>query len=195
MRVSTFLTDPDNKYNRSLLEPYEVILFIIAVIGICFDQYWMVFLFMIIIIFFRDFFRKKEFQRKGAGRTLTESLIFDTDKILIGSQKFDLNSLNKLTIRIWNYDGERYTPLGRGNQIQKGIDNTLEFEVNGNKYKFTFYLQSELIKTELGNLFKTWYRNGIVFQEFDRTGKTYGLQQLNYKQIQEFKRLIVENKV
>lgn len=177
MPVSTFITNPDNQYNRVLLDPYELILLVIGIIGIYFDQTWLVVVCILVYMFGGNMFGIKEYQRKGDGRTLMEDLIFETDKIIIGVTEVDLKTLKNLKIQVWDYDGERVRIVG-GTRIRlaKGIENVLEFEINGVKYSRTFYLESKIMKAELGELFKTWYANGIVFQEFDKKVKSYGLK-------------------
>lgn len=169
MPVSTFTTKPDNQYNRVLLDPYELILLAIGIIGIYFDQTWIVIVCILVYILGGNVFGMKEYQRKGEGRALMEDPIFETDKIILGPYESDLKDLNKLKIQVWDYEGERVRITGgTRTRLAKGIENSLEFEINGVKHSLTFYLESKLMKTELGDLFKTWYKNGIVFQELIR---------------------------
>lgn len=193
MPVSTYITKPDNQHNRKLLDWREILLFVALAVCVYFDQFVLVFIGLFMFIIFNDFFRVKEYQRKGAERALGETLVFETDKITVGTFQFDLELLSNLTITALEYEGQRVR-VGRGYVIRKGLRNTLEFAMNEKTYNFTFYIQSELMKAELGDLIKEWYRYGFAFKESDENGKTYGLKQLNYKQIQEFKRSIKENK-
>lgn len=190
MAVLTYITKPDNQYNRVLLDPYEIILLLFGFAGLYFNLPWTTITCVIAFIFTPGFLRVKEFQRKGAGRALTEHLVFDTENILIASQKYDLNRLKNIKIHVNNYDGE-WERIGRSVR-RKGIDNILEFEINGNKYNFTFYLESKRMKAELGELLVEWYKSGVTIEESDGQGRTYGLKQLSYKQIRELRHTMAQ---
>lgn len=126
------------------------------------------------------------YSREDPSPYFAEQLTFDIDKIIIGDDVFALEDLENFKLFIIDYDGE--TSQGRGRFILNGTNNHFSFTYRNRTISSSFYITSEVQKDQFKILFKNWYNNKFSFSESSAAGRTYLLNQLNYNEIQEFKK-------
>lgn len=129
---------------------------------------------------------KKQVLKKKTGK-----IIISETQITVPNGSVDINSLISIVISVsgWQHyarSGDRNTPL----DFHSGDNNILSFLVNGEEKKFEIELASRKQWELLREHVISWYRRGIKVIENNHETRTYGLESLNYSQIQEFKKII-----
>ena len=127
-------------------------------------------------------------QREDPVPYFDKPLIISPKAIRLGSFTYKLDDVVNLEIEINEFDGEEKIIRGSDRYILNGTDNRLSFIFLDKRIATNFYLISEVQKDQLREIFHYWYINRIPFYECDKSGKTYLLEKLNYKEIQEFKK-------
>jgi len=149
------------------------------------DGYWTAV--SISFVFLAIWLSKLSYEREDPEPYYDENLALCPDFIIIGSRIFPIEALQDLKIIINDFDG-KVIHLGRGKRIANGTDNRLSFSFGKEKFNTRFHIASEEERHSYRYLFEAWYVKGIRFYEGNPAGKTYLMEYLNYRQIQEFKR-------
>jgi hypothetical protein len=134
-----------------------------------------------------------------------QPLHLNAETIEIGSNRYNIKSLQVLRLTIGHYKGEPTLPpnirtwqkvaevLGSNTgsgylpEFFDGTDSRLAFTAGGEKISVPFYLESEAQQAQFKSLLKGWYAAGIAFKEFREGSRTYLMERLNYAEIQVFK--------
>jgi len=119
------------------------------------------------------------------------SIKLSISDIIIDNQKYALEDVDSLTFDINNYKGKRMRypyALPAGPCLAQGDNNFIRFNYKGADIELQFLLKSNVEVKILGEYLTQLYVNGVSFAETMNGGKSYGLENLNYKEIQEYKK-------
>lgn len=141
----------------------------------------------IILLVCGSWFHHLTYSRKEPMSYFAAQLRFDHHLITIDDRVFTVKELQNLKIEINEYDGEIIQTDAR--RILNGTNNHLSFTHLNEKISLQFYILSEVQKNQFRDLFEAWYINHVPFYEGNVAGRTYLLEHLNYREIQEFKRM------
>ena len=83
--------------------------------------------------------------------------------------------------------GSEHGDIG-GATLSKGVNNRLTIKTDKDEIVLVFRIDSEAHLNSLADTLKELYRQKIPIKEALGNSRSYGLQHLNYKQIQEFKK-------
>lgn len=114
------------------------------------------------------------------------------DKVIISNREIELNSIKKIDLDINDWIGKKivqnFRPHGSGPKLSMGINNTLKIHLNNSEQiELKIQLESNKQFLELGYWVKSLYKSKIEIKEKYEGGKSLGLENLNYKEIQIFK--------
>jgi hypothetical protein len=149
----------------------------------------MLWLFAIAKYFFQS---KKQVFKKKAGR-----LHLSEDQISINHSFLKLSEIISIKLFITGWKSYKRSP-SRNQPIeglQNGDKNFITITGKDGVTKCEFFLSSEKHWQLLREHLLSWYRKRMIVSEEATFGKSYGLQNLNYKEIQEFKKEIHTNKI
>ena len=119
------------------------------------------------------------------------SIILSLSAIEIDEQTYNFTDLKNLIFDINDYRGKRlrYPQMTHaGPCLAQGDNNFIRFNHNSTDIEVQFLLRSKEELVILGELLTQLYVNHVAFNETLTGGKSYGLENLNYKEIQEYKR-------
>jgi hypothetical protein len=118
-----------------------------------------------------------------------EELIITTDGIKVGALFYPMRTIQSMDFNVEAYDG-LYVNDGAmvSGSNSDGMTNELKFGSGGVTVKCGFYLGSKQHVQLLALLFDTFYQRHIPFIERNRNTRTYMLQVLNEKELDEFKK-------
>lgn len=127
---------------------------------------------------------KKQILKKTVGQ-----LQITEDQVELHDQQFQLEAITSIKIFVsgwknYNRSPDRQQPISN---LHNGDKNFITLEVSGKVFKVEFLLTSQMHWEELRQQVMNWHRKQVKLIEENEAGKTYGLRQLNYKEIQEFK--------
>lgn len=175
----------------SLVAATSLVIIILIGYGLIPFLLQMIWMAVVIFSFARYFLQtKKQILKKSTG-----VLSISTDYIEVNYEKFPMSELKAILISVSGWQsykatGDRSMPVS---DFNTGDNNIISFVYNERKVECEFLLRSkedwQLLREHVIN----WYRRGIKVIENNTAGKTYGLEALNYSQVQEFKKLIATN--
>ncbi|MFZ1789526.1 MAG: hypothetical protein WAT92_14500 [Saprospiraceae bacterium] len=120
------------------------------------------------------------------------SISIRNNGIGINDEFYDYQQIKSLQFLINDCKGERLnTPglfLDSGPSLSQGVNNKIEFEIKGEKKSLQVQLKSKEELLYLSDLIKELYLARIAFVEKLKNSKSYGLEHLQYKEIQAFKK-------
>ncbi len=136
--------------------------------------------------FFLEWFYSSRF---NPDKYLRGSITLTDEYIEINNQRFVLKEIRNLKVEINEYDGQiEIVTYTRRDYILNGTNNKISFEFLGLKIKYNFYISNTQVLNDFKVLYNNWYKEKINFIETTKVGRTYGMEYLNYQQIQDFKR-------
>lgn len=117
-----------------------------------------------------------------------DDLIIDMDGITVGAMHYPLRMISDMDFNVEAFNG-LYVNDGAmvSGSNSDGMTNDVSFRAGGAKVVAGFYLDSQQHVQQLGMVFDEFYRRHIPFIERNRSRRTYMLQYLNEKQLEEFK--------
>ena len=148
------------------------------------SSYWVVACVAIVPIFF--VLDRLAYSRENPEKYFNKPLVITENEIALGEMTFLVKELTNIKVMINEYDGEILG--GRGKKILNGTKNFVYFSHPSGRIAIRFYICSEEQKNTFKLLFDGWYKSKVNFYEGNVSGRTYLLESLNYKQIQEFKK-------
>lgn len=104
---------------------------------------------------------------------------------------FPIARISDLRLYYWSYDKESgfFPGVAKGTLVRmildKGNNNYIDFECDGRKYSFEFYIQKKVYVGSLKKILKCWYEKQYSFSEYFGKLESYLLQ---HKHILERKR-------
>jgi hypothetical protein len=118
-----------------------------------------------------------------------EDLVIDCTGISVAGKRYPMAAICNLEFNVEAYNG-LYVQDGSlvSGQNSDGMTNGLQFEVEGKRHNLGFYLHSKEHVQQLGLVFDQLYRRHIPFVERNHHNRTYLFQQLNERQLAEFKK-------
>lgn len=131
--------------------------------------------------FYKDW-GKKEPEGKYVGE-----LILTAEQFVIGKDIVDTSDINDLKIEIGHPKGFKLWHRF-GYTVASGTTSKIELTAHGQKRQLNFQLFSDGQLRELKNVLEGLYKEGIFVKEFHLGNRTYLLQELDYEDIQEFKK-------
>ena len=111
--------------------------------------------------------------------------------IIIGNETYDLTDVENLIFEVTDFKSQRVRYPDRwpaGPCLAQGDNNYIRFTYQGNAITLQFLLRSKEELKTLGEYLTQLFVNRVRFQEILDGGKSYGLEKLNYKEIQEYKK-------
>lgn len=111
--------------------------------------------------------------------------------IIIDDQNYALEDVDSLIFDINDFKGKRMRHpymLPAGPCLAQGDNNFIRFNHNGIDIEVRFLLRSKEELIILGEFLTQLYVNRVAFTETLNGGKSHGLENLNYKEIQEYKK-------
>ena len=147
--------------------------------------------FIIFLIFSTIFYFKWRFFSTGKEKLdgkFQAQVKLSKDSIQIGMEEYLIEEIENIGIHIRPIFGDKVTSAWNMYTIKNGTDNTIEFSYKNKKHKYNFWIKSEEHKIELRNVLKDWYLAKIKFKETLEGNKSYLLDDLDYDQIQVFKK-------
>jgi len=189
-------------YDRSGVEPYSayqenslvwIVFILFLIIGYLLMDYYpnisILLLFSCFIYVIFDIF--KDWGKLEPEGKLIGKLIFTPHTLTFHQQIFATPDIKDIKIDIHNFRGHKnwhqkwrihtYT-------VDSGTESSIEINVNGTIQSFHFQLTSNRHLDNLMNVLEHLYLKGINIKEYLHGERTYLLQKLNYKEIQEFKK-------
>ena len=117
----------------------------------------------------------------------------ESDHIDLQSYKLYFEAIKKIDINVTDWFGKKIVtnvrPYGSGPKLSQGINNTIKFEIkNSVPIILHFQIESEEHLDELANWIKSLYKFKIKIVEKYENSTSFGLNHLNYNEIQEFKK-------
>lgn len=123
---------------------------------------------------------------------LIGKLIFTPDSLTFHQQIFTTSAIKEIKIDINDFKGHKNWRKKNGifytYTVDSGTESRIEINVNGTIQGFHFQLTSKRHLDDLIAVLGHLYLKGINIKEYLHGGRTYLLQKLNYKEIQEFKK-------
>ena len=118
-----------------------------------------------------------------------EDLVINGEGITIGTVYYPFKLVTEMDFNVEAYNG-LYVNDGAmvSGSKSDGMTNDLSFKVGGGKVACGFYLDSKEHVAQLGVLFDAFYRGHVPFIERNRSRRTYLFQQLNERELEEFKK-------
>jgi hypothetical protein len=117
----------------------------------------------------------------------------ETDHIDLESQKLYFEAIEKIEFNINDWFGKKIVtnmrPYGSGPKLSQGINNSIKLEIkNSLPIILHFQIETEEHFVELANWIKSLYKFKIKIVEKYENSTSFGLNHLNYNEIQEFKK-------
>jgi len=157
------------------------------------SEKWFFFLFFQVIIFFIANLIAVIFEKEDAGLRDEGVVEFHSQGLKIKQDNLKFQEIKKIIIRTGRIQGEESHGIGIRRFIPKtssGVNNYLYIESKQGTYKlrlrFTLWNSFEILQPWV----ELCYIYGISIDERSKEGKTYGLQERTFKEIQEFKESI-----
>lgn len=131
---------------------------------------------------------------------ITSNLKLKATYIEIGSKRIDINKISMIEIFVNDWYGKRTETnspslFGWGPNLSQGIDNLIRIYWEGNNIEIiNFQIKSVDQLEKLKIWIRILYQNDIVIVEEFGYSKSYGLEHLNYAEIQEFKANYIKKK-
>jgi hypothetical protein len=118
-----------------------------------------------------------------------DELVVDPEGVTVGAVHYPMRLVSEMDFNVEAYNG-LYVNDGAmvSGSNSDGMTNDLSFKANGGKVACGFYLESKQHVQQLGLLFDEFYRKRIPFVERNRSRRTYLLQHLNERELEEFKK-------
>lgn len=118
-----------------------------------------------------------------------EELIISMEGIKIGDVFYPMKMVKSMDFNVEAYDG-MYVNDGAmvSGSNSDGMTNDLKFESGGATVKCGFYLSGKPHVQQMVQLFDSFYQRHIPFIERNRSKRTYMLQMLTERELEEFKR-------
>ncbi|MCE3281862.1 MAG: hypothetical protein K0Q66_599 [Chitinophagaceae bacterium] len=160
-------------------------LMILKLIPLMLPVVWMA---VLIYSFLRFYLQtRKQVLKKSGGR-----LELTDQSIRLQGETFRLEDLDSISVSIagwrsYSRSNDRSMPV---NELHTGDKNYISFIHSGKEHRAEFLLASHNDWELLRHHVISWYQRGLKVVENHHGNKTYGLEMLNYAEIQEFKRLI-----
>ncbi len=123
---------------------------------------------------------------------IISKLILEPTHINFEDRKLEINSIKKIELNVNDWCGkkiiENYRPYGSGPKLSRGVNNELKIYLKeSNKVEIRFQLESKQQFRELASWIRNLYQYKIeILEKYDHI-RSYGLEHLNYAEIQEFK--------
>jgi hypothetical protein len=117
------------------------------------------------------------------GIITTGSIDFHQTYLTQNGHIFQYSKMQNIKLFMMGYKGE---DAGDGAK-RNGEDNYIEFSFNNTVYKLYFTLTNKADAENYRAVAINFYEQNIKIKEWNVLGTTYGLEALNYAQIQEFK--------
>ena len=148
--------------------------------------YW--FIPVVIGLFSAYLFDKISNQKETASPFFQSTIEFNNDTITIDKTAYQLNSVQNLVFELNDWD-DKPCYASRRITYLSGIDNYFQFNFNGEKLYYQFYIDSELQFEEILLLFKHWYNKGFELIEKSSNGETLLFnKEATYLEIAELKK-------
>lgn len=141
---------------------------ILSIIGMYFNLY-------------KDWGKKEE-----AGKYIGE-IILTSDLLTLNKEVFKTSDITDIKIEISHTKGHKHWHR-HGYTVDCGTRSSLMFTVNGTRKHYNFQIFSDRQVNDLKNVLLGLYQKGIFVKEFYLGERTYLLDNLDYEDIQEFKR-------
>ena len=118
----------------------------------------------------------------------SDELIITDAGITVGAMHYPFSMITEMDFNVEAYEG-LYVNDGAmvSGSKSDGMTNDLTFKAGGSKVSCGFYLQSQQHVQRLGLVFHEFYLRRMPFIERNRSRRTYLLQFLSDKELQEFK--------
>ena len=118
---------------------------------------------------------------------------FESDYIELENQKLYFEEIEKIEFNVNDWFGKKIVanmrPYGSEPKLSQGINNTIKLKIkNSIPIILHFQIESEEHFVELANWIKSLYKSKIQIVEKSGNLTTYGLRNLKYNEIQEFKK-------
>ena len=119
----------------------------------------------------------------------TDELHIAPAGITVGAMHYPMNMITELDFNVEAYNG-LYVNDGAmvSGSKSDGMTNDLTFRAGGSRVSCGFYLDSKEHVQQLALLFDDFYRRRVPFIERNRSRRTYMLQYLNERELEEFKK-------
>jgi hypothetical protein len=116
-------------------------------------------------------------------------LVVCSEGISVGPMFYPLTMITDLDFNVEAYNG-LYVNDGAmvSGSNSDGMTNDVSFKAGGAKVMCGFYLDSKQHVQQLALLFDEFYRRRVPFVERNKSRRTYLLQYLNERELEEFKR-------
>jgi hypothetical protein len=160
-------------------------LMVLQLIPLMLPVVWMA---VVIYAFLRFYLQtRKQVLKKSVG-----TLELTNQSIRLADETFPLAGLGSISIsvtgwRSYSRSNDRSVPV---NDLHAGDNNHISFIHAGKERRAEFLLTSRKDWELLRHHVISWYQRGIKVVEDHRGSKTYGLEMLNYAQVQQFKQRI-----
>src|ERR1700744_4947938 len=117
-----------------------------------------------------------------------EELIVSSAGITVGPMHYPLSLITEMDFNVEAFNG-LYVNDGAmvSGSKSDGMTNDLSFRAGGGKISCGFYLDSQQHVQQLGLVFHEFYSRHMPFIERNRSRRTYLLQFLNERELEEFK--------
>jgi hypothetical protein len=131
--------------------------------------------------FYKDWGKKEE-EGKYIGEIILTGDLFTLDKEIIKTSE-----IKNVKIEIGYAKGYKHWHH-YGYTIDSGTRSSIEFTINGKKKYYNFQVFSDRQIKDLKFVFTGLYEKGIFIKEYYLGERTYLFENLNYEEIQEFKK-------
>jgi hypothetical protein len=125
---------------------------------------------------------KKEEEGKFIGE-----IVLTGDLFTVGKETVKTSNMSNLKIEIGHTKGYKHW-YQYGYTVDSGTKSSLEFNVNGVKSHYNFQIFSDRQLNDLKVVLEELYDKGIFVKEFYLGNRTYLLENLDYEDIQDFKK-------
>ncbi len=125
---------------------------------------------------------KKEAEGKYVGKLILTSELFT-----LNDETINTSEVNELKIEIGHTKGYKHWHR-YGYTICSGTTSKLQISVKGVKRSWNFQLLAQAQVKDLKGVLEELYDKGIFIKEYYLGNRTYLLEELNYEDIQEFKK-------
>jgi len=118
----------------------------------------------------------------------SDNLLINPSGISVGPMHYPMHMITGMDFNVEAYNG-LYVNDGAmvSGSRSDGMTNDLTFRAGGAKVSCGFYLDSKEHVQQLALLFDDFYRRRVPFIERNRSRRTYLLQYLNDRELEEFK--------
>lgn len=129
----------------------------------------------------------KNWVKKDPEGEYVSEFVLTGDKITLNEKTINTSDISNLKINIGYPKGYKHRHR-YGYIVDSGTRNKIEFTFNDQELSFNFQLFSDFHLQELKKVLELLYVKGIFVSEYYFGQRTYLLKNLNYEEIQDFKK-------